>query len=67
MSLWLNSIGKRSDPASLTFDNITTANRSVTHKAVKASWMDARRSCPDSLPKGGSDLSGATVSTQLPK
>ena len=75
MSLSLSSISELSGATSSTSDNVTSANGSVAQEAVRACWMDARRSCPvwqgwPSLRQwiwSSSDPSGATVSAQLLK
>ena len=46
MSSSLSSISERSGAASSTSDSVTSANGSVAREAVRACWMDARRSCP---------------------
>ena len=75
MSLSLSSISELSGAAPSTSDNVTSANGSVAQEAVRACWMDARRSCPvwQGWPSfrqwiwSSSDPSGATVSAQLLK
>ena len=46
MSSSLSSISDISGAASSTSDSVTSANRSVAQEAVRACWMDAKRSCP---------------------